>query len=165
MPNANPGDKPDNKPDHPGVIAPPPLIYLGFLGLGFLLEWVLPVASHVAATPRYWLASALVAVGVAIALTAFREFRRAETNVLPHKPTTAIITGGPFAYTRNPLYLALALFHGAVAIAMGNAWALLLLAPALLVIHHGVIAREERYLEAKFGEDYLAYKGRVRRWF
>ena len=160
-----PNHSPDNKPDHPGVIAPPPLIYLGFLGLGFPLEWALPVASHVAASPRYWLASALAGGGVAIALTAFREFRRAETHVLPHKPTTAIIASGPFAYTRNPLYLALALFHGAVAIAAGNVWALMLLAPALLVIHHGVIAREERYLEAKFGAEYLAYKGRVRRWF
>ena len=156
---------PDQKPDHPGVIAPLPLIYLGFLGLGFLLEWVLPVASHVAASPRHWLAYGLAGGGVAIALTAFREFRWAETNVQPHKPTTAIIASGPFAYTRNPLYVALALFHGAIAIASGNVWALMLLAPALLVIHHGVIAREERYLEAKFGEEYVAYKDRVRRWF
>jgi protein-S-isoprenylcysteine O-methyltransferase Ste14 len=156
---------PDDKPDHARVIAPPPLIYLGFLGLGFLLEWALPVASHVAASPRYWLAYGLAGGGVAIALTAFREFRRAETNVQPHKPTTAIIASGPFAYTRNPLYVALALFHGAIAIATGNVWALMLLAPALLVIHHWVIAREERYLEAKFGEEYTAYKGRVRRWY
>ncbi len=77
---------------------------------------------------------------------------------------TAIITGGPYAYTRNPLYVALALFHGAVAIAAGNVWALLLLAPALLVVRYFVIAREERYLEAKFGEEYLRYKARVRRW-
>ena len=165
MPNAEPDKKSDHKADHPGVIAPPPLIYLGFLGAGFLLDWVWPVAAHVSATPRYWLALALAGVGVVIALTAFREFRRAKTNVLPHKPTTAIITGGPFAYMRNPLYLALALFYGAVATAAGNVWALLLLAPALLVIHYGVIAREERYLEAKFGEDYLTYKKQVQRWF
>ncbi len=153
-----------DKPDHPDVIAPPPLIYLGFLGVGLLLDQVWPVAAPVAASPRYWLALALFGVGLVIALAGFREFRRAKTNVNPHKPTTAIITGGPYAYTRNPLYVALALFHGAIAIALGNVWALLLLVPALLVIRYGVIAREERYLEAKFGAEYLAYKGRVRRW-
>ena len=66
---------------------------------------------------------------------------------------------------RNPLYLALALFYGAIAIAAGNAWALMLLVPALLVINYFVIAREERYLEVKFGDDYLTYKSKVSRWF
>jgi protein-S-isoprenylcysteine O-methyltransferase Ste14 len=158
-------DAQDDKSDHPGVIAPPPLIYLGFLALGFLLDWFWPVTVHVPNFLRYGLALALASVGVVIALAAFREFRRAKTNVLPHKPTTAIITSGPFASMRNPLYLALALLHSAVAIAAGNAWALMLLAPALLVINYFVIAREERYLEAKFGEDYLTYKNRVSRWF
>ena len=155
---------PDNKPDHANVIAPPPLIYLGFLSAGLLLDWGWPVAAPLAASPRPWLALALAGVGVVIALAAFAQFRKAKTNVQPHKPTTAIITAGPYAYTRNPLYVALALFHGAVAIAAGNVWALLLLAPALLVVRYFVIAREERYLEAKFGEEYLRYKARVRRW-
>ena len=159
-----PNDSSDNKYDHPGVIAPPPLIYLGFLGLGFLLDWLWPATASVAIPPLQWLALAPAGIGVFIALTAFREFRRAKTNVLPHKPTSAIIIGGPFSFTRNPLYVALALFHAALAMAMVNAWAMLLLAPALLVIHHGVIAREERYLEAKFGEEYRTYKVRVRRW-
>ena len=158
-------DKTAEKPDHPGVIAPPPLIYAGFLGLGFALDWLLPVAPHLAASPRYWLALALAGVGIVIALGAVREFHKAKTNVRPHKPTTAIVTSGPYAYTRNPLYVVLALFHAAVAIAAGNAWALMILAPALLVVHHFVIAREERYLEAKFGTEYLDYKARVRRWF
>ena len=159
-----PNDSPDNKPDHANVIAPPPLIFLGFLGLGFLLDWLWPATAPVAIPPLRWLALAPAGIGVFIALTAFREFRRAKTNVLPHKPTSAIIIGGPFSFSRNPLYLALALFYTAVAMASGNAWAMLLLAPALLVIHYGVIAREERYLEAKFGEEYLSYKARVRRW-
>ncbi len=164
MPNHGPDNKSDDQADHPGVIAPPPLIFLSFFAAGFLLDWVWPVAAPLAASPRYWLALALAGVGVAIAIAAFGEFRKAKTHVVPHKPTTAIIVSGPFAYTRNPLYVALALFHAAIAIATGNVWALLLLAPALLVIRYGVIAREERYLEAKFGAEYLAYKGRVRRW-
>ena len=154
-------DDPHEKPDHPGVIAPPPLIYGGFLALGFLLDWLWPIA----APARHGEAIVLAGLGVAIALTALREFRRAKTNVQPHKPSTAIITGGPFAYTRNPLYVALALFHAAIAIATGNVWVLLLLIPALLVVRYFVIAREECYLEAKFGAEYLSYKGSVRRWF
>lgn len=161
MPNANSGDK----PDHPGVIAPPPLIYFGFLAIGYLVDQVWPLAAPLAASPRYWLALVLVGVGAVIALAAIHEFRKAKTHVLPHKPTTAIITGGPFAYSRNPLYVVLALFHMAIALALGNVWALLLLIPALLAIRYGVIAREERYLEAKFGAEYLSYKARVRRWF
>ncbi len=151
---------PERKQDHANVIAPPPLIYLGFLAAVYPLDRLMPVA--VSAQP--WPALALAAVGVVIALAAFNEFRKAKTHVVPHKPTTAIITGGPFAYSRNPLYVALALFHAALALAWGNGWALPLLAPALLVIRYGVIAREERYLEAKFGEEYLAYKSKVRRW-
>lgn len=160
MPNDRPDKKPNDKPDHPGVIAPPPLIYLGFLGVGYPLGSAWPLAFP----PQRWLALALVGIGVIIALAAISQFRKAKTHVVPHKPTTAIITGGPFAYSRNPLYLTLALFHGAIALAWGNVWALLFLFPALLVIRYGVIAREERYLEAKFGAEYLAYKGRVRRW-
>ena len=158
-------DAQDDKSDHPGVIAPPPLIYLGFLGSGFLLDWAWPVAVHVPGFLRYGMAVALAVVGVVIALAAFREFRRAKTNIQPHKPTTAIITSGPFSSMRNPLYLALALFYGAIAIAAGNAWALMLLVPALLGINYFVIAREERYLEVKFGDDYLTYKSKVSRWF
>lgn len=152
-----PNEDDDHTPDHPGVIAPPPLIYLGFLGLGFVLDWFRPVLSSIPPSPRRWLAVILIAAGVVIALAAFREFRRAKTNVLPHKTTTAIITSGPFAITRNPLYVALTLFYGAVAMAAGNIWALVLLVPALVVIRYGVIAREERYLEAKFGEEYLGH--------
>ena len=149
----------DNKPDHPGVIAPPPLIYLGFLGAGYLLGLAWPLTFSI----PYWPALVLAGAGVVIALAAVREFHRAKTNVVPHKPTTAIITSGPFAYSRNPLYGVLALFHLAIALVWGNLWALLLLVPALLVIRYGVIAREERYLEAKFGEEYLSYKRNVRR--
>ncbi len=149
-----------DKSDHPGVIAPPPLIYLGFLGAAYLLGLAWPLTI----SPLYWPALVLIGVDVIIALVAVREFHRAKTHVVPHKPTTAIITSGPFAYSRNPLYMVLALFHVAIALSWGNGWALLLLIPALLVIRYGVIAREERYLEAKFGAEYLAYKGRVRRW-
>ncbi len=149
--------------DSAGVIARPPYIYLGFLALGFVIDFVWPVTIF-ANGARYPAAFVLVAAGVIIIALGLREFRKADTSVETGKPATAIVASGPFRFSRNPLYLALALFHAGIAIAAGNVWALAMLAPALVVIRYGVIAREERYLERKFGEEYLAYKASVRRW-
>ena len=158
-----PNDPSEDQRDNPGVIAPPPLIILGFLAAGFALDWAWP-AAMLPEAPRYALGLVFAAAGIAVAVAASRQFRAAGTNAMPHKPTTAILTTGPFAYSRNPLYLSLSTFHAAIAVAADNPWALALLAPALVVIRYGVIAREERYLEAKFGDEYRAYKTRVRRW-
>jgi protein-S-isoprenylcysteine O-methyltransferase Ste14 len=81
------------------------------------------------------------------------------------EPSTAIVSTGVYRFTRNPMYLAMALIYVALAMALDSGVALLLLAPLLLAIQHAVILREERYLERKFGEDYLRYKRSVRRWF
>jgi protein-S-isoprenylcysteine O-methyltransferase Ste14 len=149
--------------DNAGVIARPPLIYLGFLALGLVLDLVWP-ASIFDGGARYSAGFVLVAAGAGIVALGFREFRKAGTNVEPDKPTTAIVVTGPFAYSRNPLYVSLSLIYVGIAIAADSAWTLLLLAPMLAVMRYGVIAREERYLERKFGEEYLRYKARVRRW-
>ena len=89
---------------------------------------------------------------------------RAGTNVPPNKPTVTIVTGGPFRFTRNPLYLGGTLVYLGFAMVLGSVWLLWLFVPMVLVLRWGIIHREERYLEAKFGEVYLAYKARVRRW-
>ena len=90
--------------------------------------------------------------------------RRAGTSVNPTEPTTVLVMDGPFKFTRNPLYLSLALFYAGVATLVNALWAMLMLPIVLLVINRGVIGREERYLERKFGEQYIQYKERVRRW-
>jgi protein-S-isoprenylcysteine O-methyltransferase Ste14 len=90
--------------------------------------------------------------------------QRANTNIDPYKPVTTVVTEGPFRYTRNPIYLALALLSAGIAFIANTFWVLLLLPFALLLINFGVIEREERYLENKFGKQYLDYKARVRRW-
>lgn len=153
-----------NGTDTAGVIAPPPLIFAGFLALGLGLELVLP-AAVLPLGLRFPVGGAMIALAVAIVMAGFRAFGAAGTPVKPHEPTTAIATTGPFRYSRNPLYVSLALIHGGIAIAADSPWALATLAPSLIVIRYGVIAREERYLERKFGDGYLAYKARVRRWF
>ncbi len=149
--------------DRPGVIAPPPLVFFGFLVLGLGLDGVWPVT--VIPDGVWWTGGfALIAVGVGVFAAALRQLRKAGTNVETRKPTTALVTGGPFRFSRNPIYLSASLAYGGIGIAADNIWILALLVPFLAVIRYGVISREERYLEAKFGEEYRRYKASVRRW-
>jgi protein-S-isoprenylcysteine O-methyltransferase Ste14 len=83
--------------------------------------------------------------------------------VNPYQPTTAIVTEGPYRFTRNPIYLSLAVLYAGLAVMANALWSLLLLA-VMLIIHYAVILPEERYLEQKFGEEYRSYKAKVRRW-
>ncbi len=96
--------------------------------------------------------------------TAIRQFRAAGTNVETWRPTEAIVTRGVYARTRNPIYLAMLAIYTGIALGVDSAWLLALVIPLALVLRYGVIAREERYLEAKFGEPYRAYRATVRRW-
>ncbi len=97
-------------------------------------------------------------------LASFRCFKRAGTSVDPLKPSTAILTEGPYRISRNPIYIGLTAAYAGIGIAVDAPWVWVLLLPTLVVMHYGVIAREERYLERKFGKEYLDYKARVRRW-
>lgn len=152
-------------PDNPGVIAPPPLLYAGALVLGLLIHVVLPVGVLPSGSvPAQTLAALLIVAAGLTAASAFAALARARTNVDPAKPTTVIVTNGPFRFTRNPIYLALTLLYAGIAALMNALWPLLLLAPLLVVMQQAVIGREERYLENKFGGAYLRYKARVRRW-
>jgi protein-S-isoprenylcysteine O-methyltransferase Ste14 len=148
--------------DAPGVIAPPPLIYLAALAVGFGLEAILPSASLPAAVS--WLGVVPIVAGLALAVSFVRAFRRAHTNVDPGRPTTAIVTGGPYRLTRNPGYLGMAFAYTGIALLSSALWPLLTLIGALAVVDRAVIAREERYLERKFGQEYLDYKRTVKRW-
>jgi protein-S-isoprenylcysteine O-methyltransferase Ste14 len=94
----------------------------------------------------------------------FGLFRRAGTNVPTHKPSTAIVTDGPYRFSRNPIYIALTTLSAGIAIWVNSWWMLALLVPTFVIMNIGVVDREERYLAAKFGDEYLSYKARVRRW-
>ena len=149
--------------DTAGVIAPPPLIYLGGLGVGFLLEAILPGAS-LPDELRWALGGSLLAAGIALMAWWAASFRRADTPMPPWEPTTALVTGGPFLITRNPAYLSDALIYIAIALMADAPWALLPLPVVLVVMQQWVIKREERYLERRFGQEYLDFKARRRRW-
>lgn len=151
--------------DVPGVIALPPLIFLGFLVLAILLEAVVPLpVAGAHALARYLAGAALAVCGVVMVAMGLRRFSAAGTNVPPTLPTTALVVDGIYGWTRNPLYLGSTLVYLGLAVAAGSLWAILLVVPLLWVINVGVVAREERYLERKFGDAYRAYKARVRRW-
>jgi protein-S-isoprenylcysteine O-methyltransferase Ste14 len=145
------------------VIVLPPLLYLAAFVLGVLLHRLFPLALPVAAGAR-WAGVALVVLGFTTAIAARMLFTRAGTNVNPTQPTTAIVTSGPFRVTRNPMYVSLATILIGSALALRNGWLLVLLIPVLAIMHWGVIRREERYLEKKFGATYLDYRRRVRRY-
>lgn len=153
------------EPDSAGVRFPPPLIYLGAVLLGLLAERFVSLRSfgidwRLLATTGVL----LFVAGVAMMLAAAGLFRRLGTNAPPTQPTTLIVTTGPYRWTRNPMYLAMALIYAGLAIGFDGPIALALLPLVLIIIQTQVIAREERYLEAKFGDEYRRYKVEVRRW-
>jgi len=152
------------KEDIAGVIAPPPLIYLAALVIALILEWVARADAGLGSLGM-WVGLALIALSVIIALLARRQFVKGGTSLRVEVPSQAILSTGPFRYTRNPLYLSLTMLQIGIGLAAGMAWIIIWVVPVILVIRFGVIAREERYLERKFGEEYLRYKNRVRRWF
>lgn len=166
-----------DRTDHPGVIAPPPLIYIGFLMAGWGLAilgrrpdvvqagfgW-LDIGFGMETAVRRSLALPLIVGGLLVDGMAAGLFRRFGTAVEPWKPSTALVTEGLYRFSRNPIYVGFAVTYAGLAVAMDSVVALALLAPCLLVVDRGVIAREERYLAGLFGADYAAYRARVRRW-
>ena len=92
------------------------------------------------------------------------QFRKARTTFDPRKRACAVVTGGPFRFSRNPAHVSLTLVYIGIGFAIDNVWVLALLVPVVAVMHYGVILREERHLEERFGENYARYKASVRRW-
>jgi protein-S-isoprenylcysteine O-methyltransferase Ste14 len=149
--------------DDPGIKVPPPLLYLVPLLFGLLLDRRrrLPFLPQHARRALGW---PLVGCGVALNGWFLRTIREAEVPIRTDKPVPRLTTEGPFRHSRNPSYLALAMIYAGIAVLRNSLWAILLLPLVVLVIQREVIGREERYLERAFGEEYLAYKRRVRRW-
>jgi protein-S-isoprenylcysteine O-methyltransferase Ste14 len=154
---------PRAEPDSPGVIIFPPVLPIGTLFLGLLLQFFWPLHLSSEHWPRIPGLLLMVTCGP-VAPWAFRTMKRAGTNVLPDKPSLVIVTDGPFRFTRNPIYVANSLVYLGLALICNALWPVILFAPMLMVLYWGIVRREERYLEAKFGATYLDYKARVPRW-
>ena len=149
--------------DKPGVPMAPPLFFVIPLVAALALEWFVP--TRVVGGPWRWIVGALLlAPGIAINLSGFMTQRRAGTDPIPFHPSTKIVAHGPYRFTRNPMYVGFTLMTLGLGVLFDSGWVLLAAALGLILVDRLVVVREERYLERKFGEEYLAYKRRVRRW-
>ena len=145
------------------VHIPPPLLYLGMLAIGMALSAMFPTPILPGGVSLA-LGALLVVCGLAVGATAFRAMRRAGESPNPTMPTRSLVVSGPYQFTRNPLYVAMALIYAGIAVAFNSVWALALLVVVLIVMDRSVIASEEKYLRSLFGDSYAQYQTRVRRW-
>ncbi len=153
----------DDTSDSAGVITIPPIIYLIGLLVGLLIDSFYPI-GFLPESVSVWFGVLLILVAIPIALFAVAALKRVETPIDVRKPTTAIVTDGIYRLSRNPMYVSLAVLYSGIACWVNSLWVLSLVVPVLIVVDQGVIRREERYLERKFGDEYLRYKSEVRRW-
>ena len=144
------------------VLARPPIVYLVSILAGFGLNavWPVEVVPHTIAP----IGGLLSLLAVALFVLSVREFRRARTPIRTRKPVTAVITTGPYRFSRNPIYLSFTVLQLGVGVWANSAWVVGTLIPTLVLLSYGVIAREEGYMAQKFGDEYLRYRAAVRRW-
>jgi len=148
--------------DNARVIVRPPLIYAAALAAMLVLRWLWPLP--ILGGAAFWPGLALVVFGVGILIWGRRTLVAGGTNVDPLLPSTAVVTSGPYRFSRNPLYVGLAIVYLGLTLTFDAWWGIVLLALVLIVMHLGVIQREERYLERKFGDGYRQYRSAVRRY-
>jgi protein-S-isoprenylcysteine O-methyltransferase Ste14 len=142
----------------------PPFAWLIALAVGIAANWLYPLPFVPPSVRAAWAGVAIFALAFALGVWAIVTIRKAGTQVETWKPTTAIVANGPYRFTRNPIYLGMMLGLFGLSIALNSLWLLAMLLPFYFVIRYGVVAREEAYLARKFGDVYLGYKFRVRRW-
>ncbi|MCP3980915.1 MAG: isoprenylcysteine carboxylmethyltransferase family protein [bacterium] len=147
------------------VRIPPPLVYLAGVIVGILLHaFVLPLPLQLGSTARISGAALLGLCGLLWLGAAANLFKRTGQDPKPWKPTPEVISGGIYRYTRNPMYVGMALLQSAIAVGTANVWILILLPVVLVVVYATAIRHEEAYLECKFGASYTEYRKNVRRW-
>ena len=152
-----------DRPDHPGVRVPPPALYALAVFVGYLLNhrWPLPIGGGASVQALAWL---LFGAWLVLTVSSIGNFRRSRTSIVPIRPATTLVIAGPYRLTRNPMYVGLAVLTVALGLFLDSWWLIVLLVPVLFVVRAFVIAPEARYLERRFGADYVAYTRRVRRW-
>jgi len=154
----------DDTADTAQVIIRPPLAWGLAVIAGLALDWLVALPFLPTDLPAGWLGTMVFVLALALLAWAIVTITRAGSNVPTNLPTTTIVERGPYRFTRNPIYLGMFLGLIGLGIAFDNLWLLMMLVPFALVIGYGVVAREEAYLERKFGGVYRGYRSRVRRW-
>jgi protein-S-isoprenylcysteine O-methyltransferase Ste14 len=149
-----------------GLITRPPFLFLACLILGLVLDHVLPFpfALPETALARWTAGGGLIVLGVTIFAAGVRNFSRAATPVPSTRPVRTLVTSGVHGLSRNPIYLGMFFFYAGIGFAARSLWILILTMPLAIIMRYGVLAREEAYLERRFGDAYRDYKAHVRRW-
>jgi protein-S-isoprenylcysteine O-methyltransferase Ste14 len=153
-------------PSSPGVRFPPPILFVGGLLLGWLLDryWRALPLSRVGGSAVELIGWSLLGVGLFLVAWGMLIFRRARTAIIPSHGASRVVTHGPYRYSRNPMYTGLTIAYVGVAALIDSAWPLIVLPVVLVALVRLVISREEAYLSDAFGAEYGAYRERVRRW-
>jgi protein-S-isoprenylcysteine O-methyltransferase Ste14 len=148
------------------VITRPPLLYFASLLLGVALDRVLPLALDLPGTAlsRSIAGGAAILIGAAIVSAGIRNFSRGATPYRSNQPVRALVIAGIHGWSRNPIYIGMFLVYAGIGMAARSPWILILALPLAITVRYGIVAREEAYLERRFGDAYRAYKARVRRW-
>lgn len=157
-------DETSGTTDNSNAVVHPPIAWALAFVAGLAADWFHPLRFVPATIPGAWLGGAFLALGFGLAIWAILTIRRAGSRIETNKPTTTIVANGPYRFTRNPIYIGMFLGQTGLAIGFDSLWILAALAPFYAVVRYGVVAREEAYLERKFGGAYLGYKSRVGRW-
>jgi protein-S-isoprenylcysteine O-methyltransferase Ste14 len=147
------------------VRIPPPLVFTGFIGLGIALRYgVGPLSVPLPRAAQLALGALFAAAAFALGGSAVGLFRRTGQDPAPWTPSPSLIAGGPYRFSRNPMYVSMVMLEVAIGLFLGNLWVVLLAAPALAIVHFTAVVREEAYLEERFGDPYRKYKAEVRRY-
>ena len=150
---------------HPGVRIPPPLIITGFVMAALALDQVLPLPLPLSILPAgHWIGGVVMGCALALLLLCVRHMHGANTTLRPDRPNTHLVRGGPYRYSRNPIYVGLLSLQAGLALAIPSPWTLSLLPLTWLILDLYVVAREERYLNQRFGTDYQRFSNHVPRW-
>ncbi len=149
--------------DHPNVIAPPPLVFLGYLVGALILNFIVPIPTSWSFVFRV-IGGLADIMGILLVSSAFSQMIKAHTTPDINHPTTALVTTGPYRFTRNPIYLGFFLIYLGFTLLAGTLWGILLSPFLIWTVTQGIIQIEEGYLKHKFEEEYTSYFSRVRRW-
>lgn len=155
----------ETKKDNPGIYPPPPLYYVAIFFLSILIQHYIPLPiSFFDNGIGLYISIFVIAIGVMSLLPALITFFKTKNTVITFKPATSLQITGIYSISRNPMYVGLLFVYIGIAMIKGNWWTFILIPLVIYIINRFVIINEEKYLERAFGQDYLNYKMKVRRW-
>jgi protein-S-isoprenylcysteine O-methyltransferase Ste14 len=154
-----------NKKDNPGVYIPPPLIYVAVFLIGFLFQSKIPIGVDLLKKQGSKIIGIIIiAFALFFMIRGMGQFLKSKNSLITIRPASSLQSNGVYNLTRNPMYLGLALIYLGLTCLIGNWWNLILFPLLILIVQEYIIKREEKYLERRFGQEYLDYKQKVRRW-